>query len=228
MNRSSVTLASLVSAFVVSLAAVGCGSSEPARDPSRAAEQGAVARPRQPTNEELALSEAQLARDHALEAAAVEENAEARETERLAQQRTDSPRADAPRPEQRRTKTRPTTEPSANTAAGYATRRTDTTSGTSEPEPAAAAPIEDQPKRVTAADQGNSMRDITITQDIRKAVVGDPSLSFAAKNVTVVTQGGKVTLLGKVKDKAERDNVASKAKRYAGEGRVDDRLEVKR
>lgn len=79
---------------------------------------------------------------------------------------------------------------------------------------------------VTADDQSNAKVDVEITQNIRKAVVADDSLSTNAKNVKIITQGGIVTLRGPVKNESERASVAAKAKSVAGVARVNNQLEV--
>jgi osmotically-inducible protein OsmY len=81
-------------------------------------------------------------------------------------------------------------------------------------------------KRPTAFDQGNSEADRTITAEIRKAVVGDDSLSMNAHNVKIITADGVVTLRGPVDSAAEKASVEAKAKSVAGVARVDSQLEV--
>lgn len=80
---------------------------------------------------------------------------------------------------------------------------------------------------LTPLDQSNSQADTKITQLVRKAVVGDKSLSFTAKNVKIITQGGKVTLRGPVNTAAERASIEQAAKAVAGVTAVDNQLEVK-
>jgi osmotically-inducible protein OsmY len=76
------------------------------------------------------------------------------------------------------------------------------------------------PKRVTADQQGNSERDQHITQQIRKAVVADESLSTDAHNVKIITRDGKVTLRGPVETEAEKKAIEAMAKTVAGDGLV--------
>ena len=78
----------------------------------------------------------------------------------------------------------------------------------------------------TPIDQGNNSSDLKTTQEIRKAVVGDGSLSFTAKNVKIITTGGKVTLRGPVKSAEEREKIAALARKVAGAANVDNQLEV--
>ena len=81
---------------------------------------------------------------------------------------------------------------------------------------------------LTPMDQGGAASDRKITQMIRKAVVGDHSLSFTAKNVKIITQGGKVTLRGAVKTDQERASIEAAARKYAADGQVDNQIEVKK
>jgi osmotically-inducible protein OsmY len=81
---------------------------------------------------------------------------------------------------------------------------------------------------LTSADQGNSESDRVITQNIRKMVVsGTNNFSVMAKNVKIITVNGKVTLRGPVNSDAEKTNIENIAKGVAGDGNVDDQLEVK-
>lgn len=81
---------------------------------------------------------------------------------------------------------------------------------------------------LTPMDQGNNQSDLDITTKIRKAVMGDDSLSFTAKNVKIITIKGKVTLRGPVNSAAERAAIDAAANRIAGAGKVDNQLEVKK
>lgn len=81
---------------------------------------------------------------------------------------------------------------------------------------------------LTPGDQGNSPTDRDITQKIRKALVIDASgYSLTAKNIKIITIDGKVTLRGPVKTEAEKMGIVAIARTMAGEGNVDDQLEVK-
>lgn len=79
----------------------------------------------------------------------------------------------------------------------------------------------------TSGDQSNDPADLKITQAVRKALVGDKSLSTLAKNVKIITAGGKVTLRGPVKSDAERTAIQTAAQRVSGVTQVDNQLEVK-
>jgi hypothetical protein len=78
----------------------------------------------------------------------------------------------------------------------------------------------------TPMDQGGSSTDRAITAEIRKAVVGDDTLSFTAKNVKIITKDGNVVLRGPVKTENERASILAKAQRVAGSERVTNQLEV--
>ncbi len=79
----------------------------------------------------------------------------------------------------------------------------------------------------TPLDQSNRPEDLKITQDIRKAVIADDSLSMTAKNVKIITAAGKVTLRGPVNTADEKKKIAAHAKANAGQAEVVDQLEVK-
>jgi len=51
--------------------------------------------------------------------------------------------------------------------------------------------------------------------------------STTAKNIKIVTVNGKVTLRGPVNSEAEKTSIVTIAKTVAGDGNVDDQLEVK-
>lgn len=75
-----------------------------------------------------------------------------------------------------------------------------------------------------AAQQTNQSSDLTITRNIRRALIKDKSLSVEAHNVTVITKDGKVTLKGRVESPAEKQTVESAANNVAGVGNVNDQL----
>src|SRR3954471_14029402 len=80
---------------------------------------------------------------------------------------------------------------------------------------------------LTPGSQSNSKEDIDITRKIRRAIVKKDGLSTTAKNVKVITAGGKVTLRGPVKSSDEKDQIAAIAKEVEGVASVDNQLEVK-
>ena len=83
---------------------------------------------------------------------------------------------------------------------------------------------DDQSK--TTGDQSENEADRTITQNIRRAVTADDSLSTNAKNVKIITKNGTVTLRGPVKSEKEKAEIEAKAKQVAGVKSVDNQLEV--
>ena len=81
---------------------------------------------------------------------------------------------------------------------------------------------------LTPGDQGETSADREVTQKIRKALVIDASgYSTTAKNIKIMTVNGKVTLRGPVQSDAEKMGIVAIARNVAGEGNVDDQLEVK-
>lgn len=80
---------------------------------------------------------------------------------------------------------------------------------------------------LTPGDQSESKADRTLTQQIRKAVVADKSLSTTAKNIKIITINGVVTLRGPVKNLQEKETIAAKAQQVAGVTNIDNQLEVK-
>jgi hyperosmotically inducible protein len=78
----------------------------------------------------------------------------------------------------------------------------------------------------TAEDQSENEADRTITQNIRKAINSDDSLSTNAKNVKIITNDGIVTLRGPVKSEKEKVDIEAKAKQVSGVKRVDNQLEI--
>jgi hyperosmotically inducible periplasmic protein len=78
----------------------------------------------------------------------------------------------------------------------------------------------------TPGDQSESEADRTITQNIRKALTADDSLSTNAQSVKIITNDGIVTLRGPVKSEKEKADIEAKAKQVAGVKQVDNQLEV--
>ena len=81
-------------------------------------------------------------------------------------------------------------------------------------------------KGVTASDQPENDADRKIIQEVRQALTSDSSLSTSAQNVTVVSNNGKVTLRGSVKDDSEKQKIVNKATQVAGASNVDNQLTV--
>jgi hypothetical protein len=76
-------------------------------------------------------------------------------------------------------------------------------------------------------DQKENQTDIDITAKIRRRVVDMDGLSVNARNAKIITSDGKVTLRGPVENDTERETLARIAREVAGEGNVDNQLEVK-
>ena len=79
---------------------------------------------------------------------------------------------------------------------------------------------------ITAEQQGGSKADLDMTQNIRKAIVDDESLSTYAHNVKVITNNGVVTLKGPVQSAEEKAAIAAKAVEVAGAANVKNRITV--
>ena len=80
---------------------------------------------------------------------------------------------------------------------------------------------------VTADTQKQNQNDRYLTQQIRKSVVADKSLSTYAHNVKIISQDGTVTLKGPVRSEDERKSIVAKAEQIAGTGKVTDQVSVK-
>jgi hypothetical protein len=78
----------------------------------------------------------------------------------------------------------------------------------------------------TADQRKMSPADRALTQQIRKAIHHDGSLSNFGKNIKIFTQDGKVALRGPVRSEQERYNLGTKAADAAGQGNVSNQLDV--
>jgi hyperosmotically inducible protein len=78
----------------------------------------------------------------------------------------------------------------------------------------------------TADQQKDNKSDWETTRQIRKALVGDKSLSTYAHNVKVISQNGTVTLKGPVKSEDEKKTVEAKAAEVAGASNVKSEITV--
>jgi hyperosmotically inducible protein len=81
---------------------------------------------------------------------------------------------------------------------------------------------------LTPLDQSSDESDVKITQELRRSITGDASLSINAHNVKVITNDGVVTLRGPVQSDDERAMIERKAREISGVARVDSQLEVSR
>jgi osmotically-inducible protein OsmY len=77
-----------------------------------------------------------------------------------------------------------------------------------------------------ATDHSHSDADLEVTRQIRQTLLSPNDLSLSAKNVTIVTRSGAVTLLGVVTSEDERRELVAIASSLAGRGRVSEDLEV--
>ncbi len=78
----------------------------------------------------------------------------------------------------------------------------------------------------TADQQKENSSDRAITQQIRKAILQDKSLSAYAHNVKIVTQDGNVILKGPVRSVEEKKAIEAMAIAVAGEDRVSSQIQV--
>ncbi len=78
----------------------------------------------------------------------------------------------------------------------------------------------------TADQQGMNKEDRMLTQQIRKSIEQDKSLSTYAHNVKIISQSGTVTLRGPVRSEDEKAAVEAKAKAIAGVTAVNNELTV--
>jgi hyperosmotically inducible protein len=82
------------------------------------------------------------------------------------------------------------------------------------------------PQAMTAGQQSNAKEDLELTRRIRRAVVKDDSLSNAAHNIKIVSDGGTVILRGPVKTDREKQAIGEKASAIAGAKNVHNQLEI--
>lgn len=78
----------------------------------------------------------------------------------------------------------------------------------------------------TADQQKANSSDRAITQQIRKSIVKDSSLSTYAHNVKVITQNGMVTLKGPVRSEEEKKAIEQKATEVAGADKVTSEIDI--
>ena len=83
------------------------------------------------------------------------------------------------------------------------------------------------PNEPTADQQKENRSDRDITQQIRRSIVKDKSLSTYAHNVKIVTQNGQVTLKGPVHSEDEKRAIEAKAAEVAGQDKVSSELDIK-
>ena len=78
----------------------------------------------------------------------------------------------------------------------------------------------------TAQDQSNNKPDVETTRVIRREITKTKGMSVKARNITIVTAGGVVTLKGSVKNMDEKMKIEAMAKKLAGSNTVKSDLEV--
>ncbi len=83
----------------------------------------------------------------------------------------------------------------------------------------AAEPTADQAK--------NNQSDREIMRHIRRDVVKDKGLSTDAHNVKIISEHGKVTLKGPVHSEDEKRAIEEHARKYAGDGNINNEITVK-
>jgi hyperosmotically inducible protein len=78
----------------------------------------------------------------------------------------------------------------------------------------------------TADQQKENKDDRMLSQQIRKAVMDDKSLSTYGHNIKIISQSGTVTLRGPVRSEDEKAAIEAKAKSVAGVQSVNNELTV--
>ena len=111
-------------------------------------------------------------------------------------------------------------------AAGAAVASNGTLAGENDEDNTARNVVDRHSGMATPTDQSNSSDAIQVTASIRKAVVGDKSLSTSAHNVKIVTSGNTVTLRGPVASAAEKERIAALARQYAPGKDILDQLTI--
>ena len=86
--------------------------------------------------------------------------------------------------------------------------------------------VDPSDSRATADTQENDPGDLKLTQQIRKNIMADKTLSTYAHNVKIVAVGGTVTLNGVVRTAEEKSKVSAIAAQVAGKKRIVDELKV--
>jgi osmotically-inducible protein OsmY len=79
---------------------------------------------------------------------------------------------------------------------------------------------------MNAGDQSNDKKDMEITQSIRKELVENDDLSVNAKNIKVITSGGKVVVTGPVHSLQEKNMIERIAVNAAGPQNVQNQITV--
>jgi hyperosmotically inducible periplasmic protein len=82
------------------------------------------------------------------------------------------------------------------------------------------------PDATRADQQGQTAADRELTRKIRKAIVGNNSLSTYAHNIKIISRDGVVTLKGPVRTEDEKKTIYSAASEIAGASNLKDELNV--
>ncbi len=82
------------------------------------------------------------------------------------------------------------------------------------------------PNEPTADQQKVNTSDRDLTQQIRRSIEKDKSISTYGHNVKVITQNGLVTLKGPVRSEEEKKAIETKAAEVAGADKVTNELDV--
>jgi hyperosmotically inducible periplasmic protein len=80
---------------------------------------------------------------------------------------------------------------------------------------------------LTPGDQSNDPQDLEITRKIRSEIIDQDGMSVNARNIKIITVGGRVTLRGPVNTEEEKQRIAEIAAKFANPGSIDNQLEVK-
>ncbi len=104
--------------------------------------------------------------------------------------------------------------------------RTQQRSGTPPAERPAVAAREEVPATPSASDQPENSADRELVAAIRQQLMADDALSTAAQNVTIVSEGGNVTLRGRVETSDEKSRIEAAARQASGVREVDNQIEV--
>jgi hyperosmotically inducible periplasmic protein len=81
-------------------------------------------------------------------------------------------------------------------------------------------------KKMSADQQAENPADRKLTQQVRRALVKDKSLSTYGHNVKVISRDGNVTLKGPVRSEQEKAAVEKTAAKVVGKGKITNELTV--
>lgn len=79
----------------------------------------------------------------------------------------------------------------------------------------------------TPQDQSSRSQDRELLAAVRRAIVGDKTLSTMAHNAKIIVEHGTVTLRGPVKSEEEKAQVERVTQQVRGVTKIDNRLDVK-